>query len=557
VPDDVDARLLSGLNALAIDLSDAGLDTDPVPLIVDRLRLLIGALFVSYSEYDPAARALHLVRTAADGAILSRVNQILGYVIGDLNMPVPPDMYRDITSQVFHRLPDLTTLTLGAISSPLGATIEKVFGIGEKVVLIFQREGRLFGTASLLMPTDRAPLPAAALEVTTSLVSAALSRHHAERRLAESEERFRTILDAVSDGIFVHDAQTGEVLEVNARAAEMFGYTASELCALGISPLSAGCDGYTAEEGIARIRATAAGDPQLFQWRCRHRDGHLFWAEVSMRRASVAGVPRVLVVVRDITARKEAETAQERADDAANHAHRLESIGRLAGGVAHDFNNLLTAIIGNVDLAIEDLGDDHGVVPRLKDAVKAAETAASLTAQLLAFGRKQMIAPRVGSLNSVVETAAGMLTRVIGEDVTLVLRLSADAWPVRVDPMQFQQVVVNLAVNARDAMPDGGRVTLETENVVLDEDFVRSRPWASPGRFVRLSATDTGCGMSRDVLAHVFEPFYTTKPLGSGTGLGLAMVYGAVKQNHGVIEVESEVDRGTTVRIYLPAASQA
>jgi PAS domain S-box-containing protein len=535
--DHLEARFLAGLNALAIDLAAAGIETDPVPLAVDRLRTLTGAVAAGYAEYDRAARVLRLRHMSAEGAVLTRVNQILGHVLGHLEMLVPPGVHRQMVGQVFARLPDLTALTLGAIPRPLGSTLEHVFGVGEKLVLVFQRGGRLFGTATLLMPAAQPPLTDAVLEVSSGLVSAAISRYQAERRLVESEQRFRTIFDAVSDAIFVHDAETGAVLDTNARAAEMFGYSADELRRLGIGPVSSGSGRFTLEHGLARVRAAALGEPQLFEWHCRHKDGHLFRAEVHMRLASLSGLPTVLVVVRDRTVRVEAERAQARAVDEASHASRLESIGRLAGGVAHDFNNLLTTIIGNVELVGDDLGPLHPAHDRLRDVLKAADTAASLTTQLLAFGRKQMILPRVVDPNGVVESAARLLSRLIGEGVQLVLAPAADAWRVRVDPMQFQQVIVDLATNARDAMPSGGRLTIDTANVVLDEAFVRGHEGVSPGRYVRLSVGDTGQGMAADVLPHVFEPFFTTRALGKGTGLGLATVYGAVRQNGGIVVV--------------------
>lgn len=334
----------------------------------------------------------------------------------------------------------------------------------------------------------------------------------------------------------------------------MFGFSTEELTQLGIGPISAGDEGFTLDEGLARIRATAAGVPQLFEWHWRHKDGRDFWAEVHTQAAMLAGVPSVLVLVRDRTERVEAAKARARAEDEANQAQRLESIGRLAGGVAHDFNNLLTAIIGNIELVSADLGAVHPAQDRLRDVLKAADTAASLTTQLLAFGRKQVILPRVVDMNGVVETAGRLLDRTIGKDVRVVLRPGPDSWRVRIDPMQFQQVIVSLATTARDAMPAGGELTIATDNVVLDEAGPRRvADGVSPGRYLRLSVSDTGQGIAPDMLPHVFEPFFTTKTLGKGTGLGLATVYGAVRQNGGFVEVDSTVGRGTTVRVYLPA----
>jgi two-component system, cell cycle sensor histidine kinase and response regulator CckA len=233
-------------------------------------------------------------------------------------------------------------------------------------------------------------------------------------------------------------------------------------------------------------------------------------------------------------------------------SQKMQSVGRLAGGVAHDFNNLLTVMKGYVELARHDvpagsaLADDLGAVNR------AIDSAAALTQQLLTFSRKQIIHPRVLNLNESVTRMHGMLGRVLGEDIELRLVTAPDLWLVRFDPYQSEQILVNLAVNARDAMPDGGRLTIETANVVLDAEYARTHPDAAPGDYIMLAVSDTGTGMTPEVQAHLFEPFFTTKEAGRGTGLGLAMVYGAVTQNGGRIQVYSDLGHGTTFRIFLP-----
>jgi PAS domain S-box-containing protein len=255
-------------------------------------------------------------------------------------------------------------------------------------------------------------------------------------------------------------------------------------------------------------------------------------------------------------ARIRARAEKRRIEEQLLHALKMESIGRLAGGVAHDFNNLLTAITGNVALALLDLEPQDPIAEILRDVERAGESATVLTRQLLAFSRRQVIQPRLIDFDELLGQLQKLLPRLIGEDIDLRLVRGRLLGSVRVDPVQFEQVVINLAVNARDAMPDGGRLVIETTNVELSEDDCASMPELSAGRYVLLRVSDTGHGMSAEVRERVFEPFFTTKALGRGTGLGLATVYGAVSQAGGAIEVRSEVGRGTTFEIYLPRADR-
>ncbi|MBI5904409.1 MAG: response regulator [Deltaproteobacteria bacterium] len=254
----------------------------------------------------------------------------------------------------------------------------------------------------------------------------------------------------------------------------------------------------------------------------------------------------------EITDRKRAEEERSRLQSQLQQAMKMEAVGRLAGGVAHDFNNLLTVILGNLSLALGKVSSGDAVAEMLGEANRAAERAARLTQQLLAFSRKQIIEPKVLDPNGLVMNLHTMLSRLIGENIALVPLPGAGVGLVKVDPGQFEQILVNLAVNARDAMPDGGRLTIETSNAELDASYCARNPDVSPGRYVLVSVGDTGCGMTDEVKAKIFEPFFTTKEKGSGTGLGLSMTHGAVKQAGGSIAVTSEVGKGTTVRIYLP-----
>jgi PAS domain S-box-containing protein len=239
------------------------------------------------------------------------------------------------------------------------------------------------------------------------------------------------------------------------------------------------------------------------------------------------------------------------------HAQKIESIGRLAGGVAHDFNNLLTVISGGIELGLVDLPADHPSREAMAQAANAAQSAAALTRQLLAFSRKEVIAPKVLDLNEVVRRVEKMIPRLIGEDIVLSTIRAKDLAHIRFDPAQVEQIIVNLAVNARDAMLSGGHLTIETSNVHLDAEYALHHLDVQPGDYVLLAISDDGAGMSEEVRSHLFEPFFTTKDAGKGTGLGLAMVYGAVQQNGGRIEVYSEPGRGTTFKIYLPAQTAA
>lgn len=257
-------------------------------------------------------------------------------------------------------------------------------------------------------------------------------------------------------------------------------------------------------------------------------------------------------IAQEITSRRRAEADREKLELQLRQAQKMDAIGRLAGGVAHDFNNMLGVILGFTDMAVEELPEDHPAVRDLRQVQAAGRHSADLTRQLLAFARKQTIVPEVLNLNNAVESILKMLGRLIGEDIELIWRPGPDLWPVHMDPTQVDQVLANLAVNARDAIQGVGRLVIETERVGLDADYCDQHPGCAPGDYILLSVSDSGCGMAHEVQSQIFEPFFTTKPLGSGTGLGLSTVYGIVKQNKGFISVYSEPGQGSTFQIYLP-----
>lgn len=305
----------------------------------------------------------------------------------------------------------------------------------------------------------------------------------------------------------------------------------------------------------AAMTAALSGEPFNFYHRIVQPDGAI--RTLHARGELLADGARVRGTIQDVTELRQARDALQVAEERLRQAHKMEAIGRLSGGIAHDFNNLLTAIIGHGELVLERLGPGDPHRKGIKAILGAGRRAASLTKQLLAFSRQQVLQPRVMDLNVVVSQMEDLLRRLIGENIQLDLVLTPNIWNVRVDPTQLEQVVMNLAVNARDAMPDGGRLTIETANADLCEALVRRQISGEGGPHVRLTVRDSGCGMRKETLIRIFEPFFTTKELGRGTGLGLATVHGIVKQSCGHIYVESQPGAGTSFEVYLPRVDDA
>ncbi len=374
----------------------------------------------------------------------------------------------------------------------------------------------------------------------------------AEEALKLSEVTYREIFNSVNDTIWIHDIETFKFLDVNNKVEEMFGYSVREALDLSVEEISSGVPPFIRETAVELLRKAAAGEPQLFDWHSRQKDGRLFWTEVSLKRGIIAGKECLLAIERDITDRKLGEAEREKLQEQLLHAQKMDSVGRLAGGVAHDFNNLLSAILGHVELAMMRCAPSNPMHARLNVIKESALRSADLVRQLLAFARRQTVAPKVLDVNVTVADMLKMLLRVMGEDIDLVWMPGATLWPVKMDPSQIDQILVNLCVNARDAIAGVGKVTIETENTFIDDAYCAVHPGFIRGEYVMLGVSDDGCGMSKEVLEHIFEPFFTTKAVGTGTGLGLATVYGIVKQNEGFINVYSEPGRGTTFKIYLP-----
>jgi two-component system cell cycle sensor histidine kinase/response regulator CckA len=373
------------------------------------------------------------------------------------------------------------------------------------------------------------------------------------KQLRAAEQGMRQLVERSLAGICL--IQDERVLYANPRMAEMLGMAGSDAGALfGRAVLDFVHPDDHGWLRVATRRRTAGGTvPERDEVRLLRADASVTWAEVLVTLVPHDERLALLVHAVDVTARKHAEAEREQFETRFLQAQKMEAIGRLAGGVAHDFNNLLMAISGHTELLARRIPQEHH--RHLDHIRKATEQAAGLTRQLLAFSRKQELQVETVSLNDVITATHKLLRRIIGEDVALQLRLDPDTFPVRADPGLIGQVLMNLAVNARDAMPQGGRLTIETANVELARPPAAA-PALAPGCYAQLSMIDTGLGMTEDVLDRLFEPFFSTKEHGTGTGLGLAMVYGTVKQTGGQIGVESAPGKGTTFRLYFPRASR-
>jgi two-component system cell cycle sensor histidine kinase/response regulator CckA len=377
-----------------------------------------------------------------------------------------------------------------------------------------------------------------------------------EKKLQDSESRYRRITEALTDYIYTVQVDAGKSGETchGPGCIGVTGYSVEEFAAdpnlwLRMVPE----DDRPAVEAQAR-RILEASETAALEHRIIRKDGAVRWVRnTPVLRLDEQGVLQAYDgLISDITERKQAEEESEKLHALFNQAQKMESVGRLAGGVAHDFNNMLSVIIGHTEMALEQTNPSQPLFADLEEILHAAERSADLTRQLLAFARQQTITPTVIDLNQTVEGMLRMLQRLIGEDIELSWSPGTDIWPIKMDPSQIDQILANLCVNARDAIASVGRVTIETNTAVFDTLYCSTHPGAVFGEYVLLTVGDNGCGMDKETLAKLFEPFFTTKEMGKGTGLGLATVYGIVKQNNGYITVHSEPAVGSVFKIYLP-----
>lgn len=394
------------------------------------------------------------------------------------------------------------------------------------------------------------PIQVAGKRLLYSIVHDITKRKQAEEARRKSEEFQQAMIACSPVALYSIDIE-GYVTSWNASAERTFGWTASEVIG---EPLPIVPEDKQAEFAGLRERLIAGQSFANLEMVRRKKDGTLFHASLSTApiRDAENRVIGIMAALQDITERKQAEEEQEKLRGQLMQAQKLESIGRLAGGVAHDFNNMLGVILGHAEIARDEVEPSHPVYAELEGIRMAAQRSAELTRQLLAFARRQTVAPEILDLNEAITGSLTMLRRLIGEDINLEWLPGESLWPVRIDPSQVDQILANLCVNARDAIEGVGKVIIETQNTGIDETYCAEHADFSPGEFVRLVVSDNGTGMDRETLANIFDPFFTTKPQGEGTGLGLATVYGIIRQNGGFIHVYSEPGQGSSFAIYLP-----
>lgn len=366
----------------------------------------------------------------------------------------------------------------------------------------------------------------------------------------ENERGYRAIVEAMPIAVWIVDR--GETLFLNSAFERLVGYSHEELLASGIGADFVHPDDRDAVAARAALRSEGDIGPASFEVRLVNRSNATVSLQCDAAAIEFEGRNCVLVAARDVTAQRAAEAREREVDLQLQRSARLESVGLLAGGVAHEFNNLLTVIIGYAELAAASVDADGEARMEIGESVNAAKKAAAITRQLLTFASRQSIEACDVDLNDVVRDAESLLQPLIGEHIVLTHRTSATSLPVHIDPGQFEQVIVNLVVNARDAMPEGGQLTLETGCALPDRLPGAEVPVVGSAGFALLTVTDTGTGIRPELMERIFEPFFTTKEQGKGTGLGLATCYGIVKQAGGHITVESETGRGTSFKVYLP-----
>src|SRR6516162_10101189 len=370
-------------------------------------------------------------------------------------------------------------------------------------------------------------------------------RSDTEQELRESESRYRAIFETAVDAIIVAD-QHRIIREFNRAAEKMTGYSSAEVIGQNMKVLSPPNLRQEQERYTARYLWTVR-ELEV----CR-KDGIVFPAHLSIAEWWAGGHRHFTGILRDLTTQKQEQLERTKLEAQLHQAQKMEAIGNLTGGMAHDFNNLLSVVIGNIDLLRDLRKGDSDLNELTREALDAAFRGADLTRRLLAFARQQPLRPQRVDVNALVSGITRLLSRTLGEDVEITLDLSPQLWPVVVDPAQLEASLTNLATNARDAMPDGGSLMVATDNRYLDADYAAQQTEVVPGGYVMIEVSDTGIGMSQEVMARIFEPFFTTKSRDKGTGLGLSMVFGFIKQSGGHISVYSEPGIGTTFRLFLP-----
>ena len=496
-------------------------------------------------EFSEEAKLRAVVETAVDGVILIDASgeilmfnpaceKLFGYIADEvigknvkMLMPDPYQSEHDTYLGNYHRT---------------GA--RKIIGIGREVK--GQRKDR--SVFPMDLSVGEAKQEGASIFV--GIIHDLSEHERSERIIREAAARMQAVVETAVDGVILIDAD-GDVLMFNPACERLFGYEAAEVIGKNVKmlmpqPYQREHDTYlsnyhhTHERKIIGIGREVEG---------QRKDGSVFPMDLSVGEAKQDGSSIFVGIIHDITSRKQSEALLVQ-------AQKMEAVGQLSGGIAHDFNNLLTVIIGNADAITDMLKPRPDLLRHINMIIAAGERGAELTQRLLAFSRRQTLLPVEVNCNQLVKEMQQMLLRTLREDINIKTELDPDLWSAFADPSQLESAILNLTINAQDAMPEGGSLIISTANVPLDEQYQITNPEVPPGYYVMISVTDTGEGMPPDILKKVFEPFFTTKEVGKGSGLGLSMVYGFVKQSNGHVSIYSEPKLGTTVRIYLPSNIQ-
>lgn len=663
-------RFLTQLNEFAIKLSHLGDQSDLEAMIATELQKISGAVVLTISKYDPGSKCLYVTKLQGDSWILNQVNRTIQAEVGKIPSPLSDKEYQEIISEQVGVRKSLHDASFGGVSKLVSGALGRLLNIKHYLGIAYVCDNRLFGTSLLAMQKGTPDPPFEILRTFGQLAALALQRKQASEALRESEDKYRQLIETMSEGVVVVDnddviqfvnpaackmygyreqdltGQTGYkllvdesdwdtvkykntlrqngitdsylvrgkklsgdliwirisgtpildksgavagsvgilsdvtqlkqneeallmqnayldeliegaaegivvldndevVLRVNKEFTRIFGYSLEEARGKRINDLIV--PDHLRDEGWNATSTVARGDRVYFETVRKHKNGSLI-------DVSVLGNPirlennqiGVYGIYRDITDRKKLE-------EQLHHSQRLDSIGHLAGGVAHDFNNMLTVILGYGEQLLDAFGPGHPLRKDVGEILNAGNRALKLTNQLLAFGRKQMIRPQVISLNQVIDDMHSMLERIITEDIEIETVLSPDLHDIKADTSQIEQVIMNLVINACEAMPRGGKLSIQTTNDTLVPEDARIHAFTRPGEYVLLCITDTGIGMDKETLTRIFEPFHSTKDRTKSTGLGLATVYGIVKQADGYIWVYSEPKHGTSFKILFPA----
>ncbi|MCX5827707.1 MAG: PAS domain S-box protein [Deltaproteobacteria bacterium] len=475
-----------------------------------------------------------------------------GAKVLNVDVPMAPDMAQNLREVLESDEP--VTYTAGT-EKPINKVTAEQFGVqSQMTVPLYPKLGKpwVFGMHQCSYPRIWTNEEKRLFKEISRRISDGLSSVLFLRELQENEERFRATFEQAAVGI-AHAAPDGRWLRVNQKLCDIVGYSREELLQKTFQEITYPED---LDASMEYVRQVLAGEIPTYSMEKRYirKDGSIVWIDLTVSIVlHASGEPGYFIsVIEDITKRKKTEEEKQKLQGQLLQAQKMESVGRLAGGVAHDFNNMLGVILGHSELALRRVDPAQPLRSHLEEIRKAGQRAADLTGQLLAFARKQTVSPKVLNLNDTVTGMLLMLRRLIGEDIDLAWLPGAELWPVKMDPSQVDQILANLCVNARDAYTGVGKVTIETNNISFDEVYCTSHEGLIPGKYVQLAVSDSGSGMDKEVLENLFEPFFTTKGMGQGTGLGLSTVYGIVKQNKGFINVYSEPGEGTTFKIYLP-----